>query len=189
MTIEIDLREMLDPLVNGLRAALNNFVLHHPDIEVCTVGFQGDGFHGSVSLAIDTPAHSAAHVEKWAPKGRTGVDEHGSYCDNCPDMAYWVTDHSLVGFPDLYEVNEGTELIVRRLDRTVHTLSSDAGDHEMHVAIAEPLLRSAANLFMPFEQLPRTQPFRVVLQFIADEPIEVLSLPPTSSTDHSSPEL
>lgn len=173
VTVEIDLRSIISPLVRQLRESLATFTGEHPDVEICTVGLYGDGFHGWISIWLDTPQHSAAHVAEWQGRSPIGVDDLGTFCDNCPDFAFQVTEHEFADFPDFYEIAEDAGVSVRGLDGSVRRLDLDGGDEEMHEAIAAPLLRAVADELMPFSSLRRAQPFRVLLQFIAEDTFEV----------------
>ena len=99
---------MREPLVANIERALRDFSARHPDVPICTVGISGDGFHGVASLALDTPDHSDAFVEKWIQNGPDwyGRDEVGCYCNNCEDFVYYIDDFTLEDYPDLYEKGE-----------------------------------------------------------------------------------
>ena len=175
-SFEIDLPEILGHLVPLVKAEFNTFTNEHPGAEICTVGLYGDGFHGWLGLWVDTPANRDATVAQWSEQGWVGKDVHGEFGDNGPDFAFCVADAiPFEGFPDRYSLANGTELHVRGLRGEVTTLQvGTSGDAESHAAIAEPLIRAIATELGSFDLLKRAEPFRVVLQFMAGDAIDVL---------------
>lgn len=101
----IDLRHSVEPLAASIRESLDCFTAQHPNTPVSTVGLWGDGFHGSASLHLDTPEHSAAFVNKWLKNGSAwyGEDEKGRFCNNCWDFPYCISEYGFRDYPDLYQ--------------------------------------------------------------------------------------
>jgi hypothetical protein len=157
----IDLRRMRESLAAKIERALRDFSAHHPDVPICTVGIFGDGFHGVASLALDTPDHSAAFVDKWIPSGPDwyGRDECGCYCNNCEDFAYYIDDFTFEGYPDLYEKGEAPVEFIT-LDGTHHRVHAHDGD-EGYDRVFFPFLKEILVEFGSFQALRRATPFRV----------------------------
>src|SRR5688500_11943764 len=101
--MKIDLRKYWLPLQSDIERSLGAFTQRCPNIEICTVGLYGDGFHGFAGLYIDTQAHSAEFIRQWAGCGSVLEDTTGRYCSNCPDFAYGLDDFPFPDYPDLYE--------------------------------------------------------------------------------------
>src|SRR4051794_5772328 len=101
----IDLRKLREPLAADIRRSLNAFSTQHPHKPICTVGLWGDGFHGTVSLHLDTPDHSAEFAKEWLKNGPVwyGEDRYGRYCNNCCDFPHCIGEYFLSGYPDLYQ--------------------------------------------------------------------------------------
>jgi hypothetical protein len=157
----IDLRRMREPLAAKIESALRDFSAHHPEVPICTVGIFGDGFHGVASLALDTPDHSAAFVDKWIPSGPDwyGRDECGCYCNNCEDFTYYINDFTFEGYPDLYEKGEAPVEFIA-LDGMHHRVHAHDGD-EGYDRVFFPFLKEVLVEFGSFQTLRRATPFRV----------------------------
>jgi hypothetical protein len=160
MPIRIDLRKLRDPLVTQIRDSLQAFASKNLTLKICTIALFGDGFHGSASLHLDTPEHSAAFVQKtdWF-----GEDDQGRFCNNCWDFAHCIGEYTFRGYPDLYqnELEEPVEYI--NLNGTKSRSSSEEGDEGNH-RIIFPFLKGILASFQPFPQLSCIEPFRVGVQ-------------------------
>ncbi len=165
MTPLIDLRNLWKPLTADIQNSLVTFITQHPHTHVCTVGFQGDGFHGIASMHADTPEHSAAFVAEWHKNGPAwyGEDEKGCFCNNCADFLYCIGEYSLPGYPDLYQIDVNSPVDYITLEGTTERAEPDEGDEGMN-RVVFPFLKTVVSSFQPFAQLSRASPFRVGIQ-------------------------
>lgn len=161
----IDLRNMHEPLVIHIRESLNAFLAKEPETKICTVALWGDGFHGTASLHLDTPDHSAAFAEKWNKDGPDwyGEDEHGRFCNSCWDMPHCIGEYGFPGYPDLYQVGIDDSVDYIALDGTKLRADASEGDEGKN-RIVFPFLKDVISAFEPFGQLHRAVPFRVGVQ-------------------------
>jgi hypothetical protein len=161
----IDLRKLREPLAADVRKSLIAFSTQHPNTPISTVGLWGDGFHGTASLHVDTPDHSAAFVKKWLKNGPDwyGEDSQGRFCNNCWDFPHCVGEYSFPGYPDLYlaEVDATVDYII--LDGTTERAEKHEGDEGKN-RIVFPFLKVVVAEFQPFPELSRVAPFRVGVQ-------------------------
>ena len=161
----IDLRKMRDPLTTDIRKSLAAFSAQHPDTPICTVGLFGDGFHGTASLHLDTPDHSAASVKEWLQNGPDwyGEDRQGRFCNNCCDMAHCIGEYRFPGYPDLYQTEVEAPVDYVALDGSRQRAEVDEGD-EGNNRIVFPFLKVVLGGLEPFRELSHAVPFRVGVQ-------------------------
>ena len=161
----IDLRELREPLAADIRMSLAAFSAQHPNMPISTVGLWGDAFHGTASLHLDTPDHSAAFVKEWMKNGADwyGEDSQGRYCNNCWDMPHCIGEYSFPGYPDLYQGEVDTPVDYIALDGQKQRAEADEGDEGKN-RIVFPFLKVVLAEFEPFRQLSRIVPFRVGVQ-------------------------
>ncbi len=162
MTMLIDLRKSREPLASEIQNSLIDFSIQHPNIEVCTVGLVGDGFHGRAALFLDTPEHSAAHVKEYLKHGLGwyGEDENGRFCNSCSDFPYCIGEYSFPDYPDFYQKRDDTPIDYITLNGNKELVEIDEGDEGMN-RIVFPFLRTIIASFQPFAMLHRATPFRV----------------------------
>ena len=165
MTILIDLRKFREPLAAEIQRSLIDFSVQHPNVEVCTVGIAGDGFHGLAALFLDTPEHSAAHVEEYLKHGIGwyGEDENGRFCNSCPDFPYCIGEYCLPDYPDFYQSRGDISIDYITLDGNEERVEIDEGDEGMN-RLVFPFLKTIIASFQPFTLLLRAIPFRVGVQ-------------------------
>jgi hypothetical protein len=161
----IDLRKLREPLAADIRNSLSAFSAQHANTPICTVGLWGDGFHGTASLHLDTPDHSAAFVEQWLKNGPDwyGEDGQGRFCNNCWDMPHCIGEYSFPGYPDLYQAEVDAPVDYIAIDGSKLRAEADEGDEGKN-RIVFPFLRVVLAEFEPFRQLPRIAPFRIGVQ-------------------------
>jgi hypothetical protein len=161
----VDLRNLREPLVADIRNSLEEFLAEYPNTPICTIGLFGDGFHGSASLHLDTPDHSAAFVKEWVENGIgwCGEDSQGHYCNSCWDFPHCIGEFAFSEYPDLYQAEVEFPVDYINLDGTKAHAQEAEGDEGMH-RILFPLLKAALRSFEPFGQLYQVAPFRVGVQ-------------------------
>jgi hypothetical protein len=163
--IVIDLRELREPLAADVRKSLAAFSSQHPNTPISTVALWGDGVHGTASLHVDTPHHSAAYVKEWQKKGTDwyGKDGQGPYCNNCWGMAHCIGEYRFPGYPDLSPAGIDAPVDYITLDGSRQRPEENEGELGRHRMVF-PLLKSVLAEFEPFRQLCRVAPFRVGVQ-------------------------
>jgi hypothetical protein len=163
--IVVDLRQRRERLLADIRASLATFSDQHPHVEICTVGLWGDGFHGTISLHLDTPTHSQSYVDEWRERGIPAywADDEGEFCLNCYDFQYHIGEYELLDYPDYYETDSEEPIEYINLDGSRSSVDRDQGNEAFH-SILFPFLKEVIALFEPFPQLNRAAPFRVVAQ-------------------------
>lgn len=168
--MDIDLRQYWLPLAADIHRSLRGFTQKNPAVQVCTVGIFGDGFHGTASLHLDTPAHSSAFVTQWGSSA-AGTDDVGMFCANCWDFEYCVGQFEFPNYPDLYKHNPKEPLAFVSLEGTRGLVDPTEGDEGQHCYVF-PFLRRLLGSFEPYTDLRRTLPFRVGVQMRESEFIE-----------------
>jgi hypothetical protein len=161
----IDLRKLREPLAADIRKSLATFSSKQPNTSISSVALWGDGFHGTASLHVDTPDHSAAFVKEWVKNGPDwyGEDRQGRFCHNCWDMAHCIGEYSFPGYPDLYQADVEAPVDYITLNGTKERAEADEGDEGKN-RIVFPFLKVVLAKFEPFRELSRVAPFRVGVQ-------------------------
>lgn len=100
----IDLGPYQQQVRELIAKSVAGFTEKHPDTEVSMLVLSYSGLNPTTMVALDTQAHSDAHVTKHPVY--CGSDEHGRFCSSPYDCAFALREMSFAGFPDLYEVKE-----------------------------------------------------------------------------------
>lgn len=176
----IDYREFLKPATDFVHHDCERFSAKHPDVEVATVGLCGDGFHGSISLHLDTAFNSDAKVKACRAEDKDyycGTDEFGTYSKSCHDFAYYVGHFELPGYPDFYAEDARPATFVT-VDGKQVTLTEDHCDEDFHEIMFSFLL-ALLKEHVTFTTLRVSLPFRVVAEIVEGNPSDSWTVRPS----------
>lgn len=153
----VDLAPHAAEIEKMLAAAVAKFSREHPTETASLLVFGYSGFNPSLMIAIDTPEHSAAFVERHPDN--CGRDEQGRFCNSPYDCAYPLDEYSFNGFPNLYEVE--WPLHMKLPDGQVIAVdTTNLGDEAMNEAMLNfltPILQQSQE----YQKLKRAPVFRL----------------------------
>lgn len=155
----IDLAPHAAQISSLLEQAVATCVKEHSEDELSLLVLDYAGFNPMVMIAADTPANSAAHVEKFPDN--CGKDELGEFCNSPWDCKYQLADYLFDGFPDLYE--SGPRISLKMPDETVVDFDFEDGDEALHKIMLDFLLPIMES-FGGYRDLNRAELFRLGVQ-------------------------
>jgi len=125
----IDLERYKQPVKTLIDQTVARFASEHPDTTVSMLVIGYAGFNPSVMVALDTPAHSDAHVREFLQEGAWayGEDQFGKFCKNAWSCEFQLSEYQFDGFPNLYDT---PALSIKELTGEVRHLSFGDDDEE-----------------------------------------------------------
>lgn len=146
-------------ILEMLEQGLSMFAVEHPTVEVSAIGLFGHGYGRSASLCLETPEHSARHIEGQAEEGLVKKDKVGQFNSSIYDFAYceYASDN-FEWWPSLYDVSQDFCILMPN-GKTVRRSSDQDGNNAIDVPffkLLREILREA-----PIPGVRRAKPFRL----------------------------